>query len=74
MSHAGYNMYTFCNEFHILVSNVCWNFIILLKMWREYHLDVATTVIIFHCIILLYHCEAFRNSFYLEVYFMGGRL
>ena len=34
-------MYTFCSEFCILVSNICWNFIILLKI-GENNSDVAT--------------------------------
>ena len=41
MSHTGYNMYTFCSEFHNLISNICWNFIIFLKIGAVTYIRVT---------------------------------
>ena len=32
--YFGYNLYTVCSEFCLLVSNICWNFIIF-ENWRK---------------------------------------
>ena len=34
-------MYTFCSEFCILVSNICWIFINF-ENWMKFHSDVAS--------------------------------
>ena len=41
MSHTGYNMYTFCSIFHNLISNICWNFIIFLKIGAVTYIRVT---------------------------------
>ena len=41
MSHTCYNMYTFCSEFHNLISNICWNFIIFLKIGAVTYIRVT---------------------------------
>ena len=71
-------MYTFCSEFCILVSNICWNFIFFLKL-EEITLRCSNPrsffqVIIFHCILLSYNWEAFQNSFLFGSIFMEGKL
>ena len=71
-------MYSFCSEFCILVSYICWHFIIF-ENWRKKHSDVATPDLFSSDYISLYIIiiqlgNFFKIVSYLEVYFMGGKL
>ena len=75
---TGYNMYTFCSEFCILVSSICWNFI-MFGNWRKYTLRCSnprsfSSDHISLYILLSYNWEAFQNSFLFGSIFYGRKI
>ena len=70
-------MYPFCSEICLLVSNICWNFIIF-ENWRKFYSDVATPGLFssghISLLLLSYNWEAFQNSFFIWKYIFGSKI